>query len=200
MLWGIVNATHCRISVLGKFLTLQRAVLSLFVSKSLISIICLIAFFMWLNDFVCSSFQSSLLFFIFSLCASKGCSGFDFSDRLGINFYGKCILPINDLSCFSVFGGSNFIIDSVFLVVGMTPFGFFLYPNHVISVAGNSHLCRLIAKFSLSSRTSTLFSSVSWLVSFPFVMIIMSFKNACAELIFTSVKPMIFLECCRHIC
>ena len=52
------------------------------------------------------------------------------------------------------------MIDSVFLVVGMIPSGFILYPNHVISVTTNSHLCRLIARFSLSNGASTLFSSL----------------------------------------
>ena len=67
-----------------------------------------------MNDFVYSSFQSSLLFFIFSLCEINGRSGAEICDRLGMNYGRWCILPISDLSCFSVFGGSNFMTDSVF--------------------------------------------------------------------------------------
>ena len=108
---------------------------------------------------MCSSFQSNLLFFIFSLCESNGRSGSDICDRLGINFCKRCMRPISDLSCFRVFGGSIFMLASVFRSVGIIPSGFVLYPNHVISLTANSHLCRLIAKFSLSNRANTLSSS-----------------------------------------
>ena len=173
-------------------LALQSTLVSRFVSKWLFSVICLIAFFIWLNDFVCSSFQSSLLFFILSLCESNGRSGADICDRLGMNFFRWCILPISYLRCFSVFGGSNFMIDSVFRVFDTISSGFILYPNHVISLTANSHLCRFIARFSLSNRASTLFSSVSWFVSDPFVIIIISSRNACAQFMFASLKSMIF--------
>ena len=125
-----------------------------FVSQCLFFIICLIAFFWW-NDFVCSSFQSNLLFFIFFLCESNGRSGADICDRLGMNFCKWCTLPISDLSCFRVFGGSIFMMASVFRFVGFIPSAFILYPNYYISVTANSHLCWFIAKFSLSNRAST---------------------------------------------
>ena len=63
-----------------------------------------------------------------------------------------------------------------------------LYPSHVISVTPNSHLSRLIARFSLSNLFSTLFISVSCFLSDPFVMIIISSKNACAELMLVSLN------------
>ena len=185
----------------SSLLASQRTLVVRFVSKCLFSLICLLAFFIWWNDFLCSSFQSSLLFF-FSLCESNGRSGADIYDRLGINFCKWCMLPISDLSCFRVFGGSIFMMASVFLSVGFIPSGFILYPNHVISRTANSHLCMLIAMFSLSNRASTLSSSFSWFVSVPLVSIIISSKKACVELMFASVKCKVhyFLKCCWHIC
>ena len=64
--------------------------------------------------------------------------------------------------------------------------------SHVISVTANSHLFRLIARFSLFNLVSTLYSSVLWSMRDPFVMIIISFRNACAELMFANVKSIIF--------
>ena len=84
------------------------------------------------------------------------------------------------------------MMASVFRFVGIIPSGFILYPNHVISVTANSHLCRLIAKFYLSNRASTLSISFSWFVSDPLVIIIISSKKACAELMFASVKSIFF--------
>ena len=81
----------------------QRTRVCLFVSKCLFSVICLIAFFIFWNDFVCSSFQSILLFFIFSLSDSNGRNGADSCDRFAINFCKWCMLPTNDLSCFWMF-------------------------------------------------------------------------------------------------
>ena len=43
-----------------------------------------------------------------------------------------------------------------------------------------------------SNRASTLSSSFSWFVSVPLVIIIISSKKACAELMFASVKFIIF--------
>ena len=131
-------------------------------------------------------------FLIFSLCERNGLSDADIFDKFGMNFCKWCMLPINDLSCFRVFEGSIFIMASVFRFFGIIPSGFILYPNHVISVTANSHFCKLIAKFSLSKRVSTLSSSFSWSESDPLVIIIMSSKKACAELMFTSVKSIIF--------
>ena len=135
--------------------------MGLLVSKCLFSIISVIAFFICWNDFVCSSFHSSLLFFIFSLCERSGLSGADIFDKFGMNFCKWCMLPINDLSCFRVLGGSIFIMASVFRFVGIIPSGFILYPNNVISVTANSHFCKPIARFSLSKWVSTLSNSFS---------------------------------------
>ena len=102
------------------------------------------------------------------------------------------MLPISDLICISVFGGSIFKMTSVFRLVGIIPSGFILYPNQVIYVTANSHLCKLIAKFSLSNRVNTLSSSFSWPVSDTLVIIIMSSRKAFAELMFARVKSIIF--------
>ena len=166
----------------------HRTRVCLFVSKCLFSIICLIAFFICSNHFVCSSFQSSLQFFIFSLCDCSGRRGMSY-DKFGMNFCEGFTLPIIYLSCFKVFVGSIFIITSVLRVVVMIPSGLILYTNHVISVAAISHLFKLIARFSLSSLFSTLLNSVSWLVSDPSVLIFIS-----------SSVNYIFLKCCRHVC
>ena len=57
-----------------------------FVSKCLISNICFFAFFLCWNDFVCYSFQSILMFFLFSFWESSGRSGADNCERLRLNF------------------------------------------------------------------------------------------------------------------
>ena len=76
------------------------------VSKCLFYIICVIAFLIIINAVSCSldhfSFEPLMLFFV----DSSGLRGAVISDRLGINFIIRCILPINDLSCFSVCGCS----------------------------------------------------------------------------------------------
>ena len=132
-------------------------------------------------------------FFIFSLCERSGLGGADIFDKFGMKFRKWCMLPINDLSCFRVLGGSIFIMASVFRFVGFIPSGFILYPSHVISVTANSNVCKLIARFSLSKRVSTLSDSFSWSESDPLVMIIMSSRKACAELMFTNVQLLFWM-------
>ena len=68
--------------------------MGLLVSKCLFSIISVIAFFICWNDFVCSSFHSSLLFFIFSLCERSGLSGADIFDKFGMNFVSGVCSPL----------------------------------------------------------------------------------------------------------
>ena len=57
------------------------------------------------------------------------------------------MLSNSDLSCFSVFGGSNFMIASVLQFVGRIPFGLILYPSHVISVTANLPFLGLLLGF-----------------------------------------------------
>ena len=159
----------------------------LFVSKCLFSIICVIAFFICWNNFVCSLFQSLCYFLLFLCVIIVGVRGLSVVTGLGLIFVICLFYLITDLSCFCFF-----MIASVLRVVGMIPSGLILYPSHVISVTANSHLWKLTARFSLSNLFNTLSNSHSWILSDHFVMIIISSRNACAQWIFASVKSIIF--------
>ena len=84
------------------------------------------------------------------------------------------------------------MIASVLRLVGFIPSAFILYPSHVISLRPNSHLCRLIAKFSSFNLFSVLSISTSCFSIVPFVMIIMSSRNAFVEFNPSSFVSIIF--------
>ena len=117
---------------------------------------------------------------------SSGRKGADSAADIGINLTKWCMLPINDLNCFRVLGFSNWIIASVFRLVGVMPSELILYPKHVISVRPNSHLCKLMARFLLSNLSRVLSISFSCFSSVPFEMIIMSSRNALVAFILSS--------------
>ena len=95
--------------------------------------------FVWLHfsvvGMICCVFHSILVCcFLFFLCERVVVAqGADSCNRLWMNFFRWCMAPVKDLSGFSVFGGSIFLIASVLRLVGMVPLGLILYPSHVIS-------------------------------------------------------------------
>ena len=76
-------------------------------SKFFCSTIVLIACFILLNALVCISYHSNFLGVLFVGFVISGLSGALNAARFGMNFTKWCMLPINDLSCFSVFGFSS---------------------------------------------------------------------------------------------
>ena len=102
------------------------------------------------------------------------------------------MLPIKDLNCFSVLGFCHWIIASVFHFGGLMPSELILYPNQVISVRPNWHLCKLMARFSLSNLSRVSSIPFTYFSSVPFEMIIMSSGNALLEFIPSSLVSIIF--------
>ena len=141
----------------------------------------------------------------FSVCFNQACfiswivSMAKFSTSFVVNFIKWCMHPMNDLSCFSVFGISSLFIESHFRFVGVIPVGVIWYPSQVISFFANSHFCSFIARFSLSNWYNILSISFSWPDMFPFVMINMSSRKANLLRQFW-IRTSIFLEGCRHVC
>ena len=141
-------------------------------SKCFCSTIVLIARLILLNAFVYFSSQSSF-FGVFDVeFVRSGRSGSDKVAKLGMNLTKWCMLHMNDLSCVSVFGFSSWMMASVFSFVGVIPSELILYPNQTIYVSPISHLCRLIARFSLSSQFNVVSISFSCWSSVPFDIII----------------------------
>ena len=67
-----------------------------------------------------------------------------------------------------------------------------MYPNQTISMSPNSHLCRLFARISSYSLFCVLMVSFSCCSSVPFVIIMISSKNAFVEFSLFNVVFTIF--------
>ena len=127
---------------------------SLLILKCFCSTIFCIAYFILLNGIACCSFHSN--FFLDVEADRIGLIGADSVAKLGINLIKLWILPKKDLNCFKVLGFSSWIIAIVFCLMGFIPSEMILYSSHMISSSPNSHLCRLIARFSSFSLCKVL--------------------------------------------
>ena len=176
------DAINCCVFVLNMrliffLLAWHFSLVLLFMSKCICSTINFMACFVLLNVFVCCypiPFLDNFLDDVLERSADSVAS-------LGMNLIRWCILPINDLNSLNVFGCSNKIIAFVFLLVVVVPSELILYPSQVISVKPNSHLCRVLARFSSSSLCSVLSISFSCCSCVLFVFIIISSRNPFVE-------------------
>ena len=75
-----------------------------FMSKCFSSTMVLIAGFIWLNAIVCLSSQSIFLGVFCVDFVSSGRNGAERVAKFGINLTKWCMLPINDLSFFNIWG------------------------------------------------------------------------------------------------
>ena len=103
-----------------------------------------------------------------------------------------CTPTRNERRCLSVFGLSNFIIASVFVISGVIPVGIILNPNYSILVLANSHFWKLIARRSASSFCKTLSNSFSCFLSVLSVIISISSRNADLDNMTSKVLSIVF--------
>ena len=99
---------------------------------------------------------------------------------------------MNDLTFFNVSGLSSWMMASLFRFVCVMPSELILYPNHAFSVSPKSHLCRLIAKFLLSSLSNVYSISFSCCSNIPLDIIIILSRNAFVDFNPSSVVSIIF--------
>ena len=130
------------------------------------------------NVFLCLSSHFSLLDDVVFSFLSNWPNGSYISARFGMSLVRWCMIPKNDLNCFSVLDGSSFSSASVFVISGVTPCGVILNPSHSIVGLANSHFCKLIARPSLFSQSSFVSRLSSCSFSIHFVAIRMSSRNA----------------------
>ena len=109
-----------------------------------------------LNAISCTSVQINDCLL---LALSEGLSGSVFDCRFGMNLEKWFQTPINDLSCFRVYGGVKFKTDAIFECLGRFPSESISKPKYVKLFFENLHLLPFNANPSLSSLCNT-FSTV----------------------------------------
>ena len=125
---------------------------SLLISKCLFSVMLVISFLTSSNAVLCWIFQSSLFCALVLLCDNSGLSGSDSSANIVVKVIRWCMHPMNDLSCLSVFGVSNFFYRFAFFLGGVIKVGIIWHPNKINYFFANSHYGSFSAKISLSNR------------------------------------------------
>ena len=163
------------------------------VSKCLFSISWCIFNLMLLNDELCSSLQSNLLFLDSGFFFNSGRSGSESLASFGIILVRWCTLPRNDRNCFSVLGLSSFVMASVFVMSGVVPLGVIVKPSHsMMFFFANSHFCKFIASPSLSSLLKIFSYSFFCSRMDPLVITRKSSRNANFEEIPSNILSIVF--------
>ena len=81
----------------------------------------------------------------------------------GKNFRRWCTAPMKDLSCFCVFGASNFSNALVLLLSGLSPVSVIANPNHFILCLATSHFFKEIRLWAeVKSNWTTSKNRVWW--------------------------------------